>query len=158
MTDNIFEYINPQENNMLNNLSGSELQELLYYLENYYLEYRDSIGVDKDITFGMEIELSHSNNRQIKNKLKNIIPNWKAVNDTAGCRYGQIVNVNNAVITPNSKVDLQLSSEQMAIFYEKDLAFVAENEDGVVTIYCIGQVPQNDYTIQATVTEVVING
>ena len=84
--------------------------------------------------------------------------NWKAVNDTAGCRYGQVVNVNNAVITPNSKVDLQLSSEQMAIFYEKDLAFVAENEDGVVTIYCIGQIPQNDYTIQATVTEVVING
>ena len=81
-----------------------------------------------------------------------------ASGNAIGTRYGQVVNVNNAVITPNSKVDLQLSSEQMAIFYEKDLAFVAENENGVVTIYCIGQIPQNDYTIQATVTEVVING
>ena len=50
-----------------------------------------------------------------------------------GVRYGQAVTVKNANITPNSKVDLQLSSEQMVIFYEKDLAFVAENEDGEVT-------------------------
>lgn len=75
-----------------------------------------------------------------------------------GVRYGQVVNVNNANITPNSKVDLQLSSEQMVIFYEKDLAFVAENEEGVVTVYCIGQIPENDYRLQATVTEVVVNG
>ena len=74
-----------------------------------------------------------------------------------GVRYGQVVDVNNANITPNSKVDLQLSSEQMVIFYEKDLAFVAENEDRKVTVYCIGQIPQNDYTLQATVTEVVVN-
>ena len=90
--------------------------------------------------------------------------NWVAENVTdssgrvIGSRYGQVVNVNNAVITPNSKVDLQLSSEQMVIFYEKDLAFVAENDNGVVTIYCIGNIPENNYTIQATVTEVAING
>lgn len=75
-----------------------------------------------------------------------------------GVRYGQVVNVNNANITPNSKVDLQIDSEQMVIFYEKDLAFVAENEDGVVTIYCVGKVPENNYRIQATITEVVIDG
>ncbi len=78
-------------------------------------------------------------------------------NNVIGVRYGQTVNVNNAVVTPNSQVDLQITSEQMAIFYEKDLAFVAENEEGVVTIYCIGSVPQNDYTIQVTVTEVVLD-
>ena len=87
--------------------------------------------------------------------------NWTAeavtneVGETVGYRYGQVVNVNNAVITPNSKVDLQVTSEQMVVFYEKDLAFVAENEDGVVTVYCVGNVPEHDYTIQAIVTEVV---
>lgn len=81
-----------------------------------------------------------------------------ANNNIIGTRYGQTVNVNNAVITPNSKVDLQISSEQMVAFYEKDLAFVAENEDGVVTVYCIGNVPENNYTLQATVTEVIVNG
>lgn len=73
-------------------------------------------------------------------------------------RWFQVVTVDNATITPNSKVDLQPSSEQLVIFHEKDLAFVTENEDGVVSVYCVGQVPQNDYTIQATVTEVVTDG
>ena len=73
-------------------------------------------------------------------------------------RYYQVVTVQNAVITPNSKVDLQISPEDLSIFRAKDLAFVAENEDGVVRIYCIGQVPQNEYTRQATITEVVPNG
>ena len=73
-------------------------------------------------------------------------------------RYYQVVSVDNAVITPNSKVDLQPSSEQLSVFHEKDLAFVTENEDGNVSVFCVGQVPTNNYTIQATVTEVIING
>lgn len=83
-------------------------------------------------------------------------------NNVIGLRYFQYVHVENADgenidITPNSKIDLQLSSEQMVVFYEKDLAFVAENEDGAIYIYCIGSVPENDYTIQVTITEVVID-
>lgn len=73
-------------------------------------------------------------------------------------RWYQIVEVDNAVITPRSKVDLQPSSEQLTIFHKKDLAFVTENEDGIVSVYCVGQVPKNDYTLQATITEVVIDG
>ena len=90
--------------------------------------------------------------------------NWKPENvvdangNVIGSRYGQTVNVNNAVITPNSKVDLQITSEQMVVFYEKSLAFVAENDDGAVTIYCVGSVPANDYRVQAIVTEVAVNG
>ena len=72
-------------------------------------------------------------------------------------RWYQTVTIDNATITPNSKVDLQPSSDQLSIFYEKDLAFVTENEDGVVSVFCVGQVPKNDYTIQTTVTEVVPN-
>lgn len=77
----------------------------------------------------------------------------KWVGDTSP--YTQVVDI--ADTTPRSKVDLQPSKEQLAIFYEKDLAFVAENEDGVITVSCVGQKPTNDYTIQITVTEVVVN-
>ena len=73
-------------------------------------------------------------------------------------RWHQEVEVANATVTEYSKIDLQLSAEQIMIFYEKDLAFVAENDDGKVTVYCIGRVPENDYVVQATVSEVVING
>ena len=66
--------------------------------------------------------------------------------------YSQVVTI--AGVTENSQVDLTPSVEQLAIFYEKDLTFVTENEDGVVTVYAIGQKPTNDYTIQVTITEV----
>ena len=68
--------------------------------------------------------------------------------------YSQVVQIDG--VTENSQVDLTPSIEQLVIFYEKDLGFVTENEDGVVTIYAIGQKPENDYTIQVTITEVYI--
>lgn len=70
--------------------------------------------------------------------------------------YSQVVSINGA--TENSKVDINPSVEQLAVFHEKDIAFVAENEDGVVTVYCIGQKPADDYTMQVTITEVITNG
>lgn len=79
---------------------------------------------------------------------------WEQATDD---RYYQVVSVKNATITSNSKVDLQPSSEQLSVFHEKDLAFVTENEDGIVSVFCVGQVPTNDYTIQATVTEVIVD-
>lgn len=79
---------------------------------------------------------------------------WRQASDN---RWYQVVTVDNAIITSRSKVDLQPSSEQLAIFYEKDLTFVTENEDGVVSVYCVGQVPENDYTIQATIMEIAVN-
>lgn len=66
--------------------------------------------------------------------------------------YSQVVTIPG--VTATSQVDLTPSVEQLAVFYNKDLAFVTENEDGVVTVYAIGQKPMNDYTIQVTITEV----
>lgn len=80
---------------------------------------------------------------------------WEQADDN---RWYQVVNIENATITERSKVDLQPSAEQLGIFHKKDLAFVAENDDGIVSVYCIGQVPTNQYTIQVTVVEVDING
>ena len=69
--------------------------------------------------------------------------------------YSQVVEIDG--VTEFSKIDLQPDTEQLSIFHEKELTFVAENENGVVTIFCVGQKPLNDYTIQATMTEVIVN-
>jgi len=66
--------------------------------------------------------------------------------------YSHVVEIDG--VTENSQVDLTPSIEQLVIFYEKDLGFVTENEGGIVTVYAIGQKPENDYTIQVTITEV----
>ena len=73
-----------------------------------------------------------------------------------GSLYSQVVTINGA--NELCKVDLNPSVEQLAAFHDKDISFVAVNEDGVVTVYCIGQKPTNDYEMQVTVTEVVANG
>ena len=69
--------------------------------------------------------------------------------------YSQVVNISGA--TKNSKIDLNPTVAQLSIFHNKDLAFVVENNSGVITVYCIGQKPTSDYTIQATITEVTLN-
>lgn len=74
--------------------------------------------------------------------------------DGADGLYSQEVSIPEA--TPNSKVDLLPSVGQLAIFHQKDLAFVTENDGGVVTVYAIGDKPTADYVIQATITEVVV--
>ena len=68
--------------------------------------------------------------------------------------YSQVVTVDG--VTKYSQVDLTPSVEQLAIFHNKDLEFVTENDGGVVTVYAIGQKPENDYTIQVTITEVAV--
>lgn len=66
--------------------------------------------------------------------------------------YSQVVSIDG--VTEFSQVDITPDVEQLAVFYEKDITFVTENEDGVVTVYVIGQKPTNDYIIQVTITEV----
>ena len=85
-----------------------------------------------------------------------IAENW--VGDASP--YSQVVSVKNSdgtnAVTKYSQVDLTPSVEQLAIFHDKDLAFVTENEDGVVTVYAIGDKPNNDYTMQVTIKEVEV--
>lgn len=68
--------------------------------------------------------------------------------------YSQILELEG--ITPYSQVDLRPNVEQLATFHNKDLAFVTENEDGIVTVFALGDKPTNDYTIQVSITEVQV--
>lgn len=83
---------------------------------------------------------------------------WQQAEDGDDDRFYQVVTVEHAVVTANSKIDLNPSSEDLSVFHEKDLAFVTENWDGEIRVYCIGQTPQSPYDIPVTVTEVVANG
>ena len=86
---------------------------------------------------------------------------WQPVLDNNGTpvpsRYYQPVTVHNAIVTPNSKIDLQPSPSDLAIFHEKDITFTAINAGGNVRVCLVGQQPTQEYTIQVTVTEVAKN-
>ena len=66
--------------------------------------------------------------------------------------YSQVVEIEG--VTEYSQVDLKPSMEQLDVFHDKDVSFVAENADSVVTVYLIGKKPENDYIMQVSITEV----
>lgn len=68
--------------------------------------------------------------------------------------YSQVVDIDD--ITEYSQIDLKPSVAQLAVFHDKDLAFVTENDDGVVTVYALGDKPTNDYIMQVSITEVAV--
>ena len=66
--------------------------------------------------------------------------------------YSQVVEIEG--VTEYSQVDLKPDIEQLNVFHDKDVGFVTENENGIVTVYLIGKKPENDYTMQVSITEV----
>lgn len=68
--------------------------------------------------------------------------------------YSQVLELEG--ITEYSQVDLKPNIQQLAIFHNKDLSFVTENEDGVVTCYVLGDKPKDDYVMQVAITEVSV--
>ena len=122
--------------------------------------YKDSTTVTNDAGAWMELEYVVDTKKYFDSffqsssgRLVNVaLPAsaWAGENNL----YSQVVQIDG--VTQYSKVDLLPSVEQLAIFHNKDVAFVTENEDGVVTIYAIGDKPTQDYTMQAQITEVAV--
>ena len=78
MKDNIFDI---NSNNKLSQLRGIEIQELLSYLNNYDISYRDNLGFSSKDTFGIEIEYEKINKLKHK-KIEELeylgeFPSWK---------------------------------------------------------------------------------
>ena len=66
--------------------------------------------------------------------------------------YAQVVDIN--TVTSATKIDLQPTVSQIVEMQNADIALMAENLDGVVTIYSFGGKPIGDMTMQVLLTEV----
>lgn len=66
--------------------------------------------------------------------------------------YSQVVAIGD--VTPMTKVDLQPTVAQLNDLHVMSIGFFAVNEDGVVTVYAVGNKPAVDFVIQVTLTEV----
>jgi hypothetical protein len=74
--------------------------------------------------------------------------NWSG----ASAPYSQVVEVSSA--TAASKIDLQPTAAQIVELQNADIALMAENDNGVVTIYSFGGKPSVDMSMQVMLTEV----
>lgn len=85
-TDNpLFSFINPKNNDMLSKMSGIDLQDLFYYIENYYLELRNRLGFNDYITFGLELEFENAMRGRIENTLRenSLYNTWQLGSDSS---------------------------------------------------------------------------
>lgn len=55
----IFKYLDYNSNEMLSRMDNDSLNEIMGLINRYYLEYRDLLGIDNNVTFGLEIEMEH---------------------------------------------------------------------------------------------------
>lgn len=80
----IFKYIYPDSNDELSSLSSNDLNDLIFLINEYYLEYRKTLGLEKDITFGIELEMEYVKKNIIKDRLNNnTFYKWNLKSDTS---------------------------------------------------------------------------
>jgi len=89
--NNIFSYISPLANNSFSRLRGLDLQEIIVLIENFYLTYRDTIDIDKDISFGIEIEYENLARGVVDLWMLLNLRSWKSVSDSS-LRFGGEIN------------------------------------------------------------------
>lgn len=65
--------------------------------------------------------------------------------------YGQAITLEG--ITVHSRLDLQPNADMLAEFKRLGVTFVTENKGGAITVYSVGKMPLNSYTMQATIVE-----
>ena len=69
--------------------------------------------------------------------------------------YKQVVTIPG--VTKYTQIDVTPTAAQFELMRGKELAFLAENVDGIVTMKAIGDKPTNDYVLQVTLHEVSIS-
>ncbi len=81
----IFHFVKPRANNSFSDMSGIDLQELLYYVERYYLKLRNRLGLDDSVTFGLELEFEKAMKDRIASTLEayHLDNIWKLKGDSS---------------------------------------------------------------------------
>ena len=77
----------------------------------------------------------------------------KWVEQDGGSHYTQVVSVSG--ITANTRIDLNPTPEQLISIVDEGLSMFAANQNGVVTVYCMGGKPATDMTLPIAKQEVV---
>ena len=93
--NSIFKSIDPTSNDILSDLKGFDLQDLIISLDDYLIEYRKRINLEQYITIGLEIEFEHESKKIIENQIEDIFlnnPDWKMKEEYSLQRGGEIIS------------------------------------------------------------------
>ena len=84
-----YKMYNPDDNDNFSELKGEKLRNLISLLDDYYIEMKDTIGIDSNITIGIEIEYDNADQEKVREivdqsefvaKLDGSVPNGIEIN------------------------------------------------------------------------------
>lgn len=105
----IFNMFNRDSNDELSKLSVLDQSRMRSTLSNYNLELRDTLNIDKNISFGTEIEYELAYKEQIKEEVKELLghKNWKVEIDESLFEGAELIS---PVLTDTKDSWLDLST------------------------------------------------
>lgn len=85
------DFIDSSRNDSFSCLRGLDLKELLIQIEQYFLDYRDSLNLSDNLTFGVEIEYENvSNINEVDRFIDEEFYSWKSGSDGTVEKGGEI--------------------------------------------------------------------
>ena len=108
VNDEILNFLGTNDNVMLSEISNSDKVYMIYLLKQYYLELRKKLGLDGDITFGLEMEFEEAMITVIEKHLDYFLGNdgWIMVPDGSLSNGAEI---NSPVLNDSEKTWIDLS-------------------------------------------------
>ena len=106
-SEEIFNFLEPDDNDVLSEMDGFDLQDLIILLDDYYMQLRKVLGLDNNITFGLEIEYENIKNDKIRTGLcnNNLQNKWEIKNDSTLYKGAEI---NSPILTDKESSWLEL--------------------------------------------------
>lgn len=118
-----------KENDDFSSLRGLDLQELITYIENYYLDYRDTLGLPNNLTFGVEIEYENYLKTLVDKYIEKEFPYWISKSDGSLRTGGEITS---PIMTDNIKLWNEL--KDICKYLDKNRADTSHNAGGHIHI------------------------
>lgn len=136
----IFRYLHPNDNDLLLGMSDSDLVNIMITLKKYYIEIRDILNIDSNVTFAGEIEFEEAYRDLIEIDLYNTFPNddWIVKDDNTVSNGGEI---NSPVLRDNKKTWIDLGKVCNIV---DNNAYVLDNTSAHVHVgmHILGNVPR----------------
>lgn len=79
-------------NDYFSSMRGIDLEELLFQIENYDLEYRESLKLPRSITFGAEIEYENVPKKIVDQFIRTNLNTWISKNDSSLNSGGEVTS------------------------------------------------------------------
>lgn len=140
---NLFSFINKNDNDILSNFNEKDLNQLLKLLRLYKINYRDSLNLDKNSTFGIEIEFENKN----PSRIEEMINLYNKVNQSSWEFKPERSIYNGYEVSSQVLTDTKDSWIEL-----KDICNIIKNNGGKITDRASSHVHMGDQILDDNIT------